>query len=463
MADRILVTFTADDDGGEDVLSWGQQSIWDSMTNAGSSLPVGDFVAVPPDVTLDAVVAGLRFVMCRHQSLRTHVVTGADGVLRQRVSTSGSVPLEVIDAGGEDPAEIARRTTKRYYAEPFDYIGEWPIRMAAVCRGGRVTHVVAVYCHIAVDVQGVRALVDDLATMDPATGGPTRPVTGLTPLEQVRQQRSPGAVRHSEAAVRYAEKLVRQIPARRYRTSADPRLPRWWQVGLRSRAAYLAGRAVAARNRMRTSPVLFAAFAVAFSEVTANDPAVAQIVVNNRFRPGLAQAVGPVSEACVAVVETEDSTFDEVVGRAWRAATRAAKHSYYDPDRMAEMLAEVNADRDEYVDIDCFFNDRRLAFQNPPVPAEPPTAEAVELARAETELRWEESLERYDHTVFFHVNDVPDVFDLAMCADTHRLAPAEMAAMMLRIEDVLVTGALDPAARVRDIGSLSRKAASIEC
>ncbi|HEX3649083.1 MAG TPA: condensation domain-containing protein [Pseudonocardiaceae bacterium] len=463
MVDRILVTFTADDDGGEDVLSWGQQSIWDSMTNAGSALPVGGFVAVPPDTPVDAVVAGLRFVMTRHQSLRTHVVTGEDGVLRQRVSTTGGVPLEVIDAGADDPAEIARLTTKRYYAEPFDYVDEWPIRMAAVCRNGCVTHVVAVYCHIAVDVHGVQALVTDLATMDPATGGPTGPVAGLTPLEQVRQQRSTGATRHSEAAVRYTEKLVRQIPAHRYNTSDDPRLPRWWQVGLYSRAAYLAGRAVAARNRMQTSPVLFAAFAVAFSEVTANDPAVAQIVVNNRFRPGLAQAVGPVSEACVAVVETGDSTFDEVVGRAWQAATRAAKHSYYDPDRMAGMLAGVAADRGEHVDIDCYFNDRRMAFQNPPVLTEPPTADEVERARVATELRWDEGLSRFDHTVFFHVNDVPDAFDFSMCADTHRLAPAEMAAMMLRVEDVLVTGALDPAARVRDIGSLSRKVASVEC
>jgi hypothetical protein len=462
MVDRIMVTFAADD-GGEDVLSWGQQSIWDSMTNAGSALPVGDWVAVPPDTTVDLIVAGLRYVMTRHQSLRTHVVTGADGVLRQRVATSGVVPLEVIDAAGDDPAEIARRTTRRYYTEPFDYVDEWPIRMAAVCVGDRVTHVVAVYCHIAVDVHGVQALVTDLAGMDPATGEPTGPIGGLTPLQQVERQRLPGAVRHSEAAVAYTERLVRQIPARRYNTSADPRRPRWYQVGVRSRAAYLAGRMVAARNRMQTSPVLFAAFAVAFSEVTDVNPAVAQIVVNNRFRPGLALAVGPVSEACVAVVDTEDSTFDEVVGRAWQAATRAAKHSYYDPDRMAEMLAEVNADRDEYVDIDCYFNDRRLAFQNPPVLTEFPTAAEIERARPETELRWEESLELYDHTMFFHVNDVPDVFDFSMCVDTHRLAPAEMAAMMLRIEDVLVTGAVEPAARVRDIGSLSRKAASVQC
>jgi hypothetical protein len=65
--------------------------------------------------------------------------------------------------------------------------------------------------------------------------------------------------------------------------------------------------------------------------------------------------------------------------------------------------------------------------------------------------------------VFCHVNDVPEVFDISMCADTHKLAPAEMAAMLWRVEDVLVTGALDPAAHVRDIGSLSRKVASLQC
>lgn len=217
MVERILVPFAANDgDGpGEDVLSWGQRSIWDSMTNAGSALPVGDFVAVPPGMSVDTVVAGLRYVMSRHESLRTHVVTGQDGVLRQRVATSGEVPLEVIDAGADDPAEIAARTTGRYYAEPFDYVDEWPLRMAAVCQDGVVTHVVAVYCHIAVDVHGVRALVADLAGMDPVTGEPTGPVTGMTPLEQARQQRSPAAVRHSAAAVRYTERLVRRIPARR--------------------------------------------------------------------------------------------------------------------------------------------------------------------------------------------------------------------------------------------------------
>jgi hypothetical protein len=461
MADRIVVAFSADDDGGADELSWGQHSIWQSMTAAGSSLPVGAAVAVPPGVTVAGSAMVLRFVMNRHQSLRTHVVVGADGVPIQHVATSGEVPMEVVDAGAADPAVVAKDILDRYYAVPFDYVDEWPIRMAAVCVGEQVTHVVTVYCHIALDVHGVDALVTDLASMDPATGEPTGPVTALPPIAQVRAQRLPAARRHSDAAIRYAERLLRDVPARRYNESSDPRRPRWQQVGFDSPASYLAGRAVAARNRVHTTPVLLAAFAVAISEVTRIHPAVAQLVVNNRFRPGLALAVGPISQACLGVIAVEDSTFDEVVSRAWQASTRAGKHSYYDPKAMEEMLARVSGERGEEIDTDCYFNDRRRAHLNTPVQDRPPTSEELAAAVAAGTLRWEEPLELYDHTVFFHINDVPDTFDYLMCADTHRLSPAEMEAMVRRMESVLVAAALDPDAPV-SAGSLSPKAASVE-
>jgi hypothetical protein len=458
MPEQILVSFSASD-GGVDDLSWGQSSIWDSMTNADSSLPIGDCTPVPPGMTVDAAAAVLRYIMCRHQSLRTRVVTGADGRLSQHVRTSGTVPLEIIDAGADDPADVAERTKKDYYARDFDYEHEWPIRMAVVRSNGAITHVVAVYCHIAVDVHGIDALVSDLVSMDPTTGGPTAPVPGLPPLAQAQQQRTPGARRHSDAAVRYTERLIRDVPARRYQDSDDPRLPRWWQIGFDSPAAYLAGLTVAARNRVHTTPVLLAAFAVAFSEVTCIHPAVAQLVVNNRFRPGLAMAVGPISEACVGVIEVADSTFDEVVGRAWQASTRAGKHSYYDPRDMADMLARVAAERGEEIDLDCYFNDRRRTHLNPPPLDNTPTPADLAAARAAGAVRWEDPMEHYDHTVFFHVNDVPDTFDLLMAADTHKLSPAGMETLMRRMEDVLVTAVLAPDVR---IGSLSRKAASVE-
>jgi hypothetical protein len=461
MADRIIVAFRADDDGGVDELSWGQHSIWSSMTAADSSLPVGDAVAVPPGVTVESSVAVLRYVMSRHQSLRTRVTVDPDGVVRQRVATSGVVSMEIAHADDTDPAAVARDILDRYYEVPFDYANEWPIRMAAVCVGARVTHIVTVYCHIALDVHGLDALVKDLASMDPATGLPTGPVAGLSPLEQVRAQRLPAARRHSDAAVRYAERLLRDIPARRYNESADPRTPRWYQIAYDSPAAYLAGRAVAARNSVHTTPVLLAAFAVAFSEVTRIHPAVTQLVVNNRFRPGLALAVAPISEACLGVIEVEDSTFDQVVGRAWQASTRAGKHSYYDPHQMDEMLARVSRERGEDIDIDCYFNDRRRAHLTTPQQGRPPTADELAAAKARGAVRWDGPMELYDHTLFFHINDVPDTFDLLMCADTHRLSPAEMEAMMRRIEDVLVNAALDPNAPV-SVGSLSPKMASVE-
>ncbi len=62
-------------------------------------------------------------------------------------------------------------------------------------------------------------------------------------------------------------------------------------------------------------------------------------------------------------------------------------------------------------------------------------------------VRWEPPMELYDHTVFFHVNDVPDTIDLLMAADTHHLSPADMETLVRRMEDVLVSAVLDPEAR----------------
>lgn len=460
MGERILIPFVADDGGGVDELSWGQLQIWRSMVDSGSSKPIGDFVAMPPGSTVPACVTGLRYVMRRHQSLRTHVLVGEDGVPRQHVATSGEVPLEIIEAGGQDATAIAEQTTLRYHDEPFDYRHEWPIRMAAITRADAVTHVVAVYPHSAIDIHGVAALLDDLASMDPATGEPTRPLTGMTPLQQVVHQRTPAAKRASDAALRYAERLLTSVPANRFPNWYVPRTPRWWRIGMTSPAIYLAGRAIAARAGVRTSPVLLAAFAVAFAETTRTDPAVLELVVHNRFRPGLRDAVGTITQECLGVIDIGDSTFDEIVRRAWQAATRAAKYSYYEPGGMTRLRQRINAERRENVDTNCYFNDRRRVHLNPPPLDRTPTEAELRAAQEQRVVRWERPMTHYDHTVFCSVNDVPDTFDFVMCGDTHRLSPDEMAALVTRMEDVVVTAMLNPDAQVSG-GSLSRKPASV--
>jgi hypothetical protein len=171
---------------------------------------------------------------------------------------------------------------------------------------------------------------------------------------------------------------------------------------------------------------------------------VLQVLVNNRFRPGFAESVTPLTQSGVCVVEV-DATFDEVVARAVRASTRAAKNAYYDPLRSDELIAAVGRDRGEEIELSVFFNDRRAQVGLPDPDRIPTTAEVC-AAVARSTLRWERRLDRFDHALFIHVNDVPETIDFLICADTHRVAPADMELLVRGLEAVVVEAALDPAA-----------------
>src|SRR5215469_2681414 len=100
------------------------------MRWSGDPLPLGGVRVMPPGGTVADVAAGLSFLMSRHQSLRTTLRFDPDGKTRQVVHASGEIPLEVVDAGDRDPAEVAASVAASYKARAFDFENEWPLRMA---------------------------------------------------------------------------------------------------------------------------------------------------------------------------------------------------------------------------------------------------------------------------------------------------------------------------------------------
>lgn len=439
MAEPILVPFDGDG-SGVDTLSWGQWEIWRSMVAVGDSFPLGASFPAAPATTVASVAEMLRFIVSRHQSLRTRIVVAADGTPRQQVARSGEVPLEVVDVTSDNAAVTeAARLLERYERTTFDYPNEWPIRMAVVLVNGVPAHIVAAYSHVATDVYGLDALVAELLA---AEAGSELPEMGTQPLAQARQQREPGARRQNAVALRHAAKVLRAIPGRRFGESTDPRAPRWWQIGYHSPASYPAVCAIAARNKVHTTPVLLAGFAVALCRLTGTDVAATRLMVNNRFRPGFASSVSPLAQSCVMAIEVAGRTFDEVVAKAWRALTLAGRYSYFDPNEMAELVAAIGRERGEDVHVDVCFNDRRRAHLTPTLDRMPTEAELA-AARERGTVRWERPLDNYDHSAFFHINDVPDAFDYLLCADTQRLSPADMEAMVRCVEDVFLTAAFD--------------------
>lgn len=439
MSGRVRVRFDGAGSGVEE-LTWGQREIWRSIRQRDSSMIVGGVVPLPAGTTVEQLADMLRRMMSRHQSLRTRLRFDEAGHPRQVVSASGEVALAVVDAVDGDAADVADTIRERYHVTDFDHERDWPVRMAVVQRDGAPAYLVVAYSHLAIDAHGIEALMIDLNTV---AGGP---VTAVQPLDLARQQRTPVAQRQSRASVRYWERLLRTLPAPKPEGAAkDPRTPRYWQLAYTSPAADRAVLAVAARTGAHPGSVRLAAFAVALGRVTGERTVVVQTLVHNRFRPGFTGSVSALAQPGLCVIDVGNTTFDEVVGRAWQATTRAAKHAYYDPEELAEMVAALGRERGPgWRDISCFYNDRR---RNVPLTTDRvPNRADVLAVLPRTTMRWAHRFDSYDRGVVVHVNDVPEVLDCLLCVDTHRIGPARLVALARGIESAVVAAALDPAA-----------------
>jgi hypothetical protein len=420
-------------------LSWGQRELWHVMEQKRVWLPIGTALPLPAGTTVAQAVADLRFVMGRYPSLRTRLRFDPDGP-KQVVSGSGEIPLEIVDAPDDaDPAEVAEQVRKRYWNRDYDFVSEWPLRMAVIRHRGALTHRVWVMCHLVTDGSGSRVILQEMADRDSFDQRPTR-----SALEQARWQASPAGKRQCEAALRHWEKVLRRVPARRYPARTATPYPRYWQAKSHSPATDLAARVISARTGVEVASVLLAVFAVALARVTGINPVVVVLVVNNRFRPGLARTVSPIIHPGLCVLDLPDGTVDQAVAHTRRRAITAYKYAYYDPPLREEMLERVNRERGEEVDLECTFNDRRLKPRDQSGPL--PTAEQIRAAVARGSFEWtHQQDERAFDKLYVNVDDEPDTVQLTVVTDTHHLDPAAVKRCVRGMEEVAVAAALDPA------------------
>ena len=441
MTDHLLVAFDGGDSGTAD-LTWGQQDTFAAMRRENNSFSIGFWLPLADGTTVSDVADDLRFLMCRHQALRTRLAFTDDGRPQQVVAQAGEVPLEIVDAGAADPARVAEDVYQRYAAHVFDETREWPVRWAVVTSGGVATHMVPMISHLVVDGASFALMLAELATRDRVSGSAAAPVAGLPPLELARWQCTADGRRKSEAALRHWERLLLTIPARRFGSSPDPRQLRFWQLEYNSPASHLAARLIAARTGTSTSTVLLAAFAVTIAQVTGISPAVVQIVVNNRFRREMTSTISQLTLTAPCVIDVAAASFDEVVSRAWQRVIGIYKLSYYDPVLREELIARISQERGEQIDLSCTFNDRRAMNAQQQPGGDLPAPEEVGAALERSKLTWGFQKAFPGAHLFMNINNVPDTIDYEIFADTHYLCPADMEALLRGQEAVLVQAAL---------------------
>lgn len=452
---QMLVRFEGDGSGvGE--LSWGQREILDAMRRQRTMMPLPFTEPLPPGTTLHDVADWLRYLMSRHQAMRTRLHRRPDGTWYQVVHSSGELAIDLVEAGDEDPAEVIDRHVTwrhRWVEEEYDLAGDWPVFVTVALVDGVPTYRNLTICHVAIDAFGAMALGADLSGWQ--AGRPGKLVTATSPLEQARWQGSPDGQRHNRTTLRYWEDLLRQVPARRFPTPVDRSEPRYWQTFLTSPATHLAVQRIRSRTGAGSAQVILTAFLMALARVTGINPSAARVAVNNRFRRGLADSVSIVIQYGPCLLDVAGSTFDEALARLSRRLVATLKNAYYDPWQLAELVDRIGRERGEDVDIECYYNDRRFAEDTDPSPESVPTAAQVHAARSLTSVS-HAPLWRAAERLFVAVEAAPDTFRLLFDVDTDCLSLDATVRLGYALEEIAVEAALADEVSTRGLPDAAR-------
>lgn len=180
--------------------------------------------------------------------------------------------------------------------------------------------------------------------------------------------------------------------------------------------------------------MLLAAFAVGLGRVTGIHPLVTQVIVGNRFRPGLADVVSPLTQNGLCVLDVAGVPVEEAVGRAVRASISANKNAYYDPDDWLALLERVRADRGERVDLGVFYNDRRMSQDTSALPG----PADVLAGRPRTRVLSEEPMALFTEQLMVNVDNVPGTVRVTAEVDTDHLSVPDLEAVLAAMEASVV-------------------------
>ncbi len=447
--DRIIVRFTGAE-GGTEPLTWGQKAIWQDMQDSGDQFSMGGRIELPQGSTVDDAAALLSGLMCRHAALRMRLASDSAGRPGQEVAGSGQIGLDILTIPDDaDSARYAAELMDTWPAERFDFRRDWPLRMAVIRQRGACLHLVWVLSHLVAD-GGAHVLLGDSIEDGAAARAPGDDPRAHV-LDVARSEQGPRLRQLSARAMQYWESQLRDIPAQTFGEPShqqDHAGPRYAQVRFSSPAAHLAVRAIAKRTGTDASRVTLAVIATAIGRATGAHSLTIKVMVNNRFRPGLADVIAPIAQNSVVTIDVADTSVDEVVARARGALMTAGMRAYYDPDDLREVTAKLDAERGYPARVTCRVNDQRAMTMGAGEEACPGevTPEQVRQKLAETTLTWLGPRDHMHEQVNILVEPRPDVVSLHLMWDLWSLTHGQVEAIARGVEEVAVEAAFDPAA-----------------
>ncbi|HEX9624427.1 MAG TPA: condensation domain-containing protein [Streptosporangiaceae bacterium] len=451
--DRIVVEF-AGAHAGTAPLTWGQKAIYQDMCESGNQFNMGGRFELPPGSTIEDAAARLRRLMFRHAALRMRLRAGSVDRIGQEVAAYGEIGLDILTVPDDaDEAEVARYAADFMDTWPltrFDFQRDWPLRMAVIRRADGCSHLVWVLSHLAADGGGHVLLLEDLMADETAgreAGDPRHPDV----LDLARSEQEPQLRQLSKRSMRYWESRLKDIPAQTFAEWAglrDQSEPRYRQARFRSPATHLAVLAIAARTGTDLSRATVAVIATAIGRVTGASRLTVKVMVNNRFRPGLADVIAPIAQNSLLTIDLADAAVDEVVVRTRNGSLTAGMRAYYDPDDLREAFARLDADRGYQAAVTCRINDQRAMIMRSDSETRPGelTSEQIGRQLPETTLTWLGRRDNMHEQVNILIENRPRVVSLHMMWDKWCLSDEQVEAILRGVEEVAVQAAFDPAA-----------------
>ncbi len=428
-------------------LGWAQWAIWrairrtvpdDAYFNVSRVVPVSGRVA---DASVTAVARAVAALVERHEALRTRLCDLGEHP-EQDVHAGGVLGVDVDEGGPVDADARATAQHRELSAARFDHVGEWPVRVVLIAAQGRVTHAVLVFSHVAVDGNGADVVARELRLL--LLRGKLPPLSAVSPRRIVARQHSAAGARMSAAAVDHWIDGYSRIPPVAFPLRpGTQQTPRFWSGLLTSPALDAASGVLAARHRTSTSTVLLTA-ASAVVAVTGGHPTVGvHVIVNNRFATDLRDSVAMLSLDGLFVVDVPaGSTLEGLLAAARGPALRAYRHAQYDVPALTEALAECSRRRAAEIDPQCCFNDQRVVDGAAARWAkDDDVASRLTDLGAATTFEWRHKQETLNCGSCFHVVSTPSGLGLAFTADTARVPPDGIRAVLFAVEQMVTRAA----------------------
>ncbi len=395
------------------------------------------------DTTIADVSAALALLLARHESLRTTYLVDGDQI--QRVWPSGDLSVAVYEI--DEDTEAARAAAfdqlgPSMRALGFELAKDLPVRVSVVTWQGTVRFAILMFSHMAVDFAGAAIVARQLADLAAYPAHRVLGEPGHQPLDQAAEEQSPRGLRRAQAALRYWERQRWRIPQCLYAVPAsDPDAERVPPAGtLRSRAAALAMPHITARTGGTPPMVVLAALTTVLGRRTGQRLCPIHALADNRIGRHLHEYVGTVAQDGLVVVDTDSTSFDEVIARTGAAMLAASRYSLVDTVAAFQTRRRIDHVRGIDLGRDCEFNNTSAHnLTRVQAPARGELAQ-VRAALADTSLTWSEVIIR-PAMLSMQLIQLDEQVELMLLSGDARRIPATDIEMLARGTEALLVAA----------------------